>query len=154
MAAVEHSAQLVTVPNEGVRLVDQQRGAIHLHDTEDRGRRYVRGRQWPMDKTAEHVEQCGFAAALRRADHTQPRRDREDLDQVRVYDPQRNGGARSVIEYNVLPDRSRHGVEHLGSIDGLRPRLDLGKGDSPTLFVIAVLIEQSKLYARAGDEFV
>ena len=127
MAGIQHAAQLVGLAEEGVGLVDQQRRTISLDHAKQRGRGYVGGRQRAPDQPAEHIEQCGFAAALHRRADGQPRRDQKTVEQIGMHAPQRRSVARMFGHDDVALERGRNLIEQRRTVDRLGPWLGLGK---------------------------
>ncbi len=64
VAAIEDAAQLLLLPQEGVRLVDQQRRRVLLHHPEERRRRDVRAEQSSRHQAGEQRQRRRLAAPL------------------------------------------------------------------------------------------
>lgn len=127
--AVEDAAELLVVLQEGVGLVDQQRGLRDPDNAERRRRGQAVGGDGAATGRGEQVDQGGLAAALRCAGDRQPRGDEARRVRKRVQNPEGDLGGIVVAERQMLGDERLDLVQQDVASDRLRPRVGVREVD-------------------------
>lgn len=123
VAGIEDATKFLIGLEEGVGLVDEERGPSFLDDAEERGGTDVGSDDGTINQFAEDAEQCALAAAFLRGAEADVGAHVAQLEGVGVQRPQGECFRGHGREDDVAFEGGPYVIEKAGTIDGLGPWL-------------------------------